>query len=427
MYEGRIVKEGGPSSSPSSRRRATAGSRTRSRRHGRLIRWPRRRRQPRAIPGLEAEEIALALSVEEIRAEFPILTREVHGEPLAYLDNGATRAEAARGDRRARRYWRRYNANVHRGVHTLSEEATAAYEGARETVADHIGADHREVIFVRNATEAINLVAYSWGRANVGEGDRIVLTEMEHHSNIVPWHLLAERGRRRARLGPDHRRGAPRRRGVRPPARARAEAGRRHPRLERARDDQPGRRARADGPRRRRARPRRRRPGGAEAAARRRRARRRLLRVHRAQGVRADRDRRALRAPRAARGDAAVHRRRLDDPQGRPRRDHAGPTSRRSSRRGTPAIAEAIGLGVAIDGSTASASTRSTPTSSSSPTTRSSGSPRSPACASSARPPATTAAASSRSRSTASTPTTSPRSSTATGSRSAPGTTARRC
>ena len=92
------------------------------------------------------------------------------------------------------RYERRHHSNVHRGSHTLSAEATAAYEGARATVADHIGAaDRREVVFVRNATEAINLVARAWGDANVGAGDRIVLTEMEHHSNIVPWQQLAER------------------------------------------------------------------------------------------------------------------------------------------------------------------------------------------------------------------------------------------
>ena len=92
------------------------------------------------------------------------------------------------------RYERRQHSNVHRGSHTMSAEATAAYEGARATVADHIGAaDRREVVFVRNATEAINLVARAWGDANVGEGDRIVLTEMEHHSNIVPWQQLAER------------------------------------------------------------------------------------------------------------------------------------------------------------------------------------------------------------------------------------------
>ncbi|HSI80649.1 MAG TPA: SufS family cysteine desulfurase, partial [Solirubrobacterales bacterium] len=92
------------------------------------------------------------------------------------------------------RYERRHHSNVHRGAHTMSAEATAAYEGARATVADHLGAaDRREVVFVRNATEAINLVARAWGDANVGAGDRILLTELEHHSNIVPWQQLAER------------------------------------------------------------------------------------------------------------------------------------------------------------------------------------------------------------------------------------------
>ena len=89
------------------------------------------------------------------------------------------------------RFWRTQNANVHRGVYTLSEEATALYERARHTVARRIGAEPREVIFTRNATEAINLVANSWGRANLGPGDRVLLTELEHHSNIVPWYLIA--------------------------------------------------------------------------------------------------------------------------------------------------------------------------------------------------------------------------------------------
>ena len=89
------------------------------------------------------------------------------------------------------RYWREHNANVHRGVHTLSEEATALYEEARLTIASHLGADQREVVFVRNATEALNLVAYSWGRTNVKARDRIVVTEMEHHSNVVPWYQVA--------------------------------------------------------------------------------------------------------------------------------------------------------------------------------------------------------------------------------------------
>jgi cysteine desulfurase/selenocysteine lyase len=135
---------------------------------------------------------ALPRSLEEIRSEFPILDREIHGEPLAYLDNGATSQKPLAVIEALDRYWRFENSNVHRGVHTISEEATALYEEARQTLAAHIGADHREVVFVRNATEALNLVAYSWGRANVGEGDRILLTEMEHHSNVVPWYQLAQ-------------------------------------------------------------------------------------------------------------------------------------------------------------------------------------------------------------------------------------------
>jgi cysteine desulfurase/selenocysteine lyase len=135
---------------------------------------------------------ALPRSIEEIRTEFPILTRLIHGEPLSYLDNGATSQKPLAVIDALDRYWREHNANVHRGVHTLSEEATALYEEARATVASHLGADRREVIFVRNATEALNLVAYSWGRANLSAGDRIVTTEMEHHSNVVPWYQVAQ-------------------------------------------------------------------------------------------------------------------------------------------------------------------------------------------------------------------------------------------
>jgi cysteine desulfurase/selenocysteine lyase len=135
---------------------------------------------------------SLPRSVEEIRAEFPILAREVHGEPLAYLDNGATAQKPLAVIDTLDRYWREHNANVHRGVHTLSEEATALYEEARRTVASHLGADSREVVFVRNATEALNLVAYSWGRTNLRSRDRVVVTEMEHHSNVVPWYQVAK-------------------------------------------------------------------------------------------------------------------------------------------------------------------------------------------------------------------------------------------
>jgi cysteine desulfurase / selenocysteine lyase len=132
--------------------------------------------------------------IEKVRAAFPALEREVHGRPVAYLDSGASAQRVLASIQAVDRYERRHHANVHRGSHTLSAEATEAFEGARATVADHIGAaERREVVFVRNATEAINLVARAWGDANVGAGDRIVLTEMEHHSNIVPWQQLAER------------------------------------------------------------------------------------------------------------------------------------------------------------------------------------------------------------------------------------------
>jgi cysteine desulfurase / selenocysteine lyase len=138
--------------------------------------------------------VAPAFPIEKVRASFPALEREVHGRPVAYLDSGASSQRVLASIQAVDRYERAHHSNVHRGSHTLSAEATAAYEGARATIADHLGAaDRREVTFVRNATEAINLVARAWGEANVGEGDRIVLTEIEHHSNIVPWQQLAER------------------------------------------------------------------------------------------------------------------------------------------------------------------------------------------------------------------------------------------
>jgi cysteine desulfurase / selenocysteine lyase len=135
-----------------------------------------------------------AFPIEKVRAAFPALEREVNGQPVAYLDSGASAQRVLASIQAVDRYERRHHSNVHRGSHTLSAEATEAYEGARATVADHVGAaDRREVVFVRNATEAINLVARAWGDVNVGSGDRLLLTEMEHHSNIVPWQQLAER------------------------------------------------------------------------------------------------------------------------------------------------------------------------------------------------------------------------------------------
>ncbi len=127
-----------------------------------------------------------------LRADFPVLARKVHGEPLAYLDNAASTQKPRVVIEALVAFYRAHYANIHRGVHTLSEEATAAYEGARDKIAAFIHApDRTGVIFTRNGTEAINLVAYAWGRGNVGPGDRIVVTEMEHHSNLVPWQVLA--------------------------------------------------------------------------------------------------------------------------------------------------------------------------------------------------------------------------------------------
>ena len=136
------------------------------------------------------------LDVEAIRADFPILSRRVKDKPLVYLDSAASSQKPVQVLDAMDRYYRHTHANVHRGVHTLSEEATAQYEGARAKVSDFIGACcPKEVIWTRNATEAINLVAYSWGRANLKAGDHILLTEMEHHANLVPWQILAaERG-----------------------------------------------------------------------------------------------------------------------------------------------------------------------------------------------------------------------------------------
>ena len=134
----------------------------------------------------------LTINAARIREDFPILKREVNEKPLVYFDNAATSQKPLSVIAAIDRYYREYNANVHRGIHKLAEEATLAHEEAREKVARFIGAKQAsETIFTRNTTEALNLVAYSWGRTNVGKGDKIVLTISEHHSNIVPWQILA--------------------------------------------------------------------------------------------------------------------------------------------------------------------------------------------------------------------------------------------
>jgi cysteine desulfurase/selenocysteine lyase len=133
------------------------------------------------------------LNVAQIRADFPILEREVRpGVPLVYLDSTATSQKPFQVIQVMDEYYRHSNANIHRGIHTLAEEATAAYEAARQKVANFIGASSAaQIVFTRNATESINLVAFTWGKANLRSGDVVVLTEMEHHANLVPWQILA--------------------------------------------------------------------------------------------------------------------------------------------------------------------------------------------------------------------------------------------
>ncbi len=128
----------------------------------------------------------------KVREDFPVLKREVRGKPLVYLDSAATSQKPVQVIRALTDYYENYNSNIHRGIHTLSEEATAAYEDARKKAADFIGASStEEVIFTRNTTESINLVMYAWGRKYLKEGDEILLTLMEHHSDIVPWIILS--------------------------------------------------------------------------------------------------------------------------------------------------------------------------------------------------------------------------------------------
>ena len=143
------------------------------------------------------------LDASKIRQDFPVLSKLVYGKPLVYLDNAATSQKPASVIQALVDYYEGYNANVHRGVHALSMESTQRYEEAREKVVRFIGApDSENLIFVRNTTEGINLVASTWAAANVGPGDEILLTEMEHHSNLVPWQQLAKKKGARLRFIP---------------------------------------------------------------------------------------------------------------------------------------------------------------------------------------------------------------------------------
>jgi cysteine desulfurase / selenocysteine lyase len=141
--------------------------------------------------------------VHKVRADFPILARKIHNKPLVYLDNAATTQKPQAVIDALIYYYTAQNSNIHRGVHTLSEEATASYEESRATVQRFLNAaDPREIIFVRGATEGINLVAQTWGRANIRSGDEIVISAMEHHSNIVPWQILCEQQGANLRVAP---------------------------------------------------------------------------------------------------------------------------------------------------------------------------------------------------------------------------------
>ena len=157
------------------------------------------------LPATESPVLALRppLDLEHIRGDFPILAREVHGKKLVYLDNAATSQKPQAVIEAISRYYRQQNANVHRGVHFLSELATTEHERARRLAQEFIhAASANEMIFVRGTTEGINLVAQTYGRANVGEGDEVLITAMEHHSNIVPWQMLCDEKKAKLRVAP---------------------------------------------------------------------------------------------------------------------------------------------------------------------------------------------------------------------------------
>lgn len=142
---------------------------------------------------IETATIENVLDVQAVRRQFPVLGREVKGRPLVYFDNAATTQKPQVVIDALVDYYSGYNANIHRGIHTLAEEATAAFEGTRDAVKEFINAESREqIIFTSGTTEGINLVAQTWGRQNIGAGDEIIISNMEHHSNIVPWYLLCQ-------------------------------------------------------------------------------------------------------------------------------------------------------------------------------------------------------------------------------------------
>ena len=160
------------------------------------------------VPAQDLSAARPAFDIEAIRSDFPVLDQSVNGRPLAYLDNAATAQKPAVVIDALNTYYREYNANIHRGLHALSEKATAAFENARDTVRNFINAaSTREIIFVRGATEGINLIAQSYGRNILRADDEILITEMEHHSNIVPWQILCQQTGAKLRVIPINERG----------------------------------------------------------------------------------------------------------------------------------------------------------------------------------------------------------------------------
>src|SRR5438105_432281 len=158
---------------------------------------------PKKVAATNVREIAPSFDVEKARADFPILRQKARGHKLVYLDNAATSQKPRAVIDAIVRYYERDNANIHRGVHYLSERATEEYETARKVVQSFLNAEHAsEIIFVRSATEAINLVAQTYGRVHVGPGDEVLITAMEHHSNIVPWQLLCDEKSAKLRIAP---------------------------------------------------------------------------------------------------------------------------------------------------------------------------------------------------------------------------------
>jgi len=153
--------------------------------------------------GMGSVQAAYGFDIDRVRADFPILMQDVHGQPLVYLDNGATTQKPSTVIEALERYYYLDNANVHRGVHELSQRATEAIEAARDKVRDFLNAAAREeIIFTRGTTEAINLVAASFGRDTLRAGDEVLITEMEHHSNIVPWQMVCAQTGARLRVAP---------------------------------------------------------------------------------------------------------------------------------------------------------------------------------------------------------------------------------